>query len=66
MLAFLGLGPGEVLALLAVALILFGAKRLPEIGRSLGLGMKEFKRSVREVSGEDEPQTPPAESKSEK
>jgi sec-independent protein translocase protein TatA len=32
--------------LLLVALLLFGAKRLPEIGRSLGVGMREFKDSV--------------------
>ena len=58
MLAVLGLGPGEILALLGIALVLFGAKRLPEIGRSLGQGMREFKRSIRDIS-EDEP-TPTA------
>jgi sec-independent protein translocase protein TatA len=47
------------LALLVVALLLlFGAKRLPEIGRSLGSGMREFKQSI---SGETPHQTlPPA------
>jgi len=39
-------GPGEILLLLLVALLLFGAKRLPEIGRSLGQGMREFKDSI--------------------
>jgi sec-independent protein translocase protein TatA len=39
-------GPGEILLLLVLALLLFGAKRLPEIGRSLGKGMREFKDSV--------------------
>jgi sec-independent protein translocase protein TatA len=34
-----------------VALLLFGAKRLPEIGRSLGTGMREFKNSVSGVTG---------------
>jgi sec-independent protein translocase protein TatA len=36
----------EIILLLIVALLLFGAKRLPEIGRSLGTGMREFKDSV--------------------
>ena len=40
------IGTGEIVLLLLLALLLFGAKRLPEIGRSLGTGMKEFKESV--------------------
>jgi sec-independent protein translocase protein TatA len=36
----------EIVLLLLLALLLFGAKRLPEIGRSLGTGMREFKDSV--------------------
>jgi sec-independent protein translocase protein TatA len=40
------IGTGEIILLLLVALLLFGAKRLPEIGRSLGSGMREFKDSV--------------------
>jgi len=36
----------EILLLLLIALLLFGARRLPEIGRSLGTGMREFKDSV--------------------
>lgn len=39
-------GPWEIVLLLLVALLLFGAKRLPEIGRSLGSGMREFKDSI--------------------
>jgi sec-independent protein translocase protein TatA len=39
-------GPMEIVLLLVVALLLFGAKRLPEIGRSVGSGMREFKDSV--------------------
>jgi len=38
--------PTHLVALLLIALLLFGAKRLPEIGRSLGSGMREFKDSV--------------------
>ena len=40
------IGPLEIVALLLVAVLLFGAKRMPEIGRSLGKGMREFKESV--------------------
>jgi sec-independent protein translocase protein TatA len=38
--------PTHIALLLLIALLLFGAKRLPEIGRSLGSGMREFKDSV--------------------
>lgn len=40
------IGTGEIILLLLLALLLFGAKRLPEIGRSLGSGLREFKDSV--------------------
>jgi sec-independent protein translocase protein TatA len=43
--------PWELLILLAFVLLLFGPKRLPEMGRSLGKGMREFKDSI---SGKDE------------
>jgi sec-independent protein translocase protein TatA len=47
-----GISLPELLILLVVLLLVFGAKRLPEMGRSLGKGMREFKDSV---SGIDEP-----------
>ena len=40
-------GPLEVVVILLVVLLLFGAKRLPEIGRSLGDGIREFKKSIK-------------------
>lgn len=40
------LGFPEIMVLLVVALFVFGAKRLPEIGQSLGKGIREFKRSL--------------------
>ena len=40
------IGTTEIILLLLLALLLFGAKRLPEIGRSMGKGMREFKDSV--------------------
>jgi sec-independent protein translocase protein TatA len=49
------IGPTEIIGLLLLALLLFGAKRLPEIGRSLGSGMREFKDSVSGVSKPDPP-----------
>ena len=49
--------PGEIVLLLLLALLLFGAKRLPEIGRSLGSGMKEFKDSV---TGDTKPDARPS------
>jgi sec-independent protein translocase protein TatA len=45
--------PTHIIIILLLALLLFGAKRLPEIGRSLGSGMREFKDSV---TGNDRPE----------
>lgn len=47
-----GLGFGELLIILAVLLLVFGAKRLPELGGALGKGIREFKSSVRDIEGE--------------
>jgi sec-independent protein translocase protein TatA len=44
---FRQIGWPEVLVILAVLLLLFGAKRLPEIGRSLGRGLREFKTATK-------------------
>jgi sec-independent protein translocase protein TatA len=44
------LGPTEIVIILVLALLLFGAKRLPELGRSLGQGMREFRKSMREIT----------------
>jgi sec-independent protein translocase protein TatA len=41
-----GIGVPEILVLLLIALLVFGPKRLPEMGRSLGRGMREFKESI--------------------
>ena len=45
-LAFFNLGPLEILLVLIVVLVLFGAKRLPELARGLGLGINEFRDAV--------------------
>ncbi len=43
------LGMSELLIVLAIVLVVFGAKRLPEIGAAMGKGIREFKRSLSEV-----------------
>lgn len=58
----MGLGMWEILLIFLVVLLLFGAKRLPEIGSSLGKGIREFKGSLREI--ENELKTPEAPRKS--
>jgi len=48
-----GLGYQELLIILVIVLILFGANRLPELARSLGSSVKEFKKGVNEAKTED-------------
>ena len=43
------LGPTELLVIFSVALFVFGPKRIPEIARSLGKGIREFKQTANEV-----------------
>ena len=45
-------GPWEIILILVILLLVFGAKRLPEIGSALGKGIREFKGSVRDVESE--------------
>jgi len=49
-----GLGPGEMLMALVAILLLFGAKRVPEIAGSFGKGIREFKKSMSDVQKEIE------------
>jgi len=46
------LSPVEMVFVLAVLLLLFGAKRLPDLGSGLGRGIREFKRSIKDVNEE--------------
>jgi sec-independent protein translocase protein TatA len=48
------LGPGELLLILAIALVVLGPKKLPEAGRSLGRGMREFKESLTNMGSSDD------------
>ena len=48
------IGPMELIVVLILALLIFGPKRLPEMGRSLGKGLREFKESISGKSQDDE------------
>jgi sec-independent protein translocase protein TatA len=52
MFGIFNLGAGEIILVLALVLILFGAKKLPELAKGLGTGIKEFKKATREVTDE--------------
>ena len=65
MFGLLNLGGGEIILILAIVLILFGAKRLPELAKGLGQGINEFKKAthnasegLREAMAENPPSTP--------
>ena len=66
MLGLFNLGGGEIILILALVLILFGARKLPELAKGLGQGIKEFKKATREVTDEvqrsmdDNQYTPPS------
>jgi sec-independent protein translocase protein TatA len=49
-----GLGTQELLVILVIVLVLFGANRLPQIARSLGSSMKEFKKGINEGQQDDD------------
>lgn len=46
---FGNIGPLELLMILVIVLVIFGAKRVPEIGASIGKGIREFKRNISDV-----------------
>ena len=54
MFGIFNLGGGEIILILALVLILFGAKKLPELARGMGQGIREFKKATREVTDEIE------------
>ena len=48
----MSLGPWEIALIILFIIILFGGKKLPELARGLGLGLKEFKKATREIKDE--------------
>ena len=48
------IGPMELVVVLVIALVVLGPKKLPEVGKSLGKGMREFKDSLSNISADDE------------
>ena len=48
------LGPGELIAILVIALLVLGPKRLPEAGRSVGKGLREFKDAIAGKSDDED------------
>ncbi|MEK6715811.1 MAG: twin-arginine translocase TatA/TatE family subunit, partial [Candidatus Omnitrophota bacterium] len=53
MVKIFGIGIQELLLILLICLLIFGAAKLPEIGRALGKTIKEFKKSIKEIGSED-------------
>lgn len=53
------LSPGHLIVLVVVLLFVFGAKRLPELGRGIGHGMREFQRGLKGHEDEPAPPAPP-------
>ena len=47
------LGPTELIIVLVIALIIFGPGKLPELGKALGQGIREFKESVQDIGGDN-------------
>ena len=58
-----GIGLPEILIILVIVLVIFGPKRLPDLGRSLGSGMREFKDSVTGKGDDDDDKLPAGERK---
>lgn len=60
----MNLGPGEIILILIAVLLIFGPKKLPELGKSLGQGIREFKKGTKDIrddlesSFKDEPEAP--------
>ncbi|MEA2410201.1 MAG: sec-independent protein translocase protein TatA [Thermoleophilaceae bacterium] len=52
------IGPFEIIVVLVIVLVIFGPKRLPQLGRSLGSGMREFKDAVTGKHKDDEDDMP--------
>jgi len=56
------IGTPEIIIILIIALVVLGPKRLPEVGKSLGKGMREFKDSLSSIGGKDDDEADEAKS----
>ncbi len=60
---FFGLGYQEILLILVIVLLLFGGKKIPELMRGAGKGVRAFKDGMKEVTTDEEPKTEKTEKK---
>jgi sec-independent protein translocase protein TatA len=54
------IGPLEIGGIVLLAILLFGAKKLPEIGKGLGKGLREFRDATKGLTDDDKPEDKPA------
>ena len=54
------IGGWEIFWIVLVVLLLFGAKRIPDMMKSMGQGVKEFKKAARDITNVDDDSTPPS------
>ena len=54
----MGLGPGELVVILIILLVLFGGTKLPQLAKGLGQSMKEFKKASKDEEPEEKPAAP--------
>ena len=52
LLGFMGIGAQELLVILLIVLVLFGARKIPELARGLGSGLREFRKAAKELESE--------------
>ena len=52
------IGPTELILILLIVIIIFGARKLPDLGKSIGEGIKNFKKSMNTKDDQDGPRTP--------
>ncbi len=52
------IGPTELILILLIVIIIFGARKLPDLGRSIGEGIKNFKKSINTKDDQDVPKNP--------
>lgn len=50
----LGFGPGEIAIIVVIVILLFGGKKLPELAKGLGEGIKEFKKATKQSKTDDD------------